>query len=393
MGKNSDTNAHNTATSSPETTDAFADVQSVFIELTSRCNMNCRFCPYPVLKREKKDMPHEYVLKILEELKGRKKDVTFHVLGEPLLNRHFFEYAQLCDKNGINYWLVTNGLGLTPMVLEKLFSLKNLQNVEISFHTMTEETFALRGCDISFDKYLGRIRDAVFCQKRLESDVKINIDVMYDTHLLHGTLWKNFSIERWRGFTQLMASWSEELQTVYPLARSRWPRFYEGKKKIFCRHDHYLYRRFSDIPGDLFDALPPNITWIRWEIFPNVFITLKKFFFFTKNKDYLRHALDGGLAGVTPAHAFNCGWPCHLVILSNGDISFCCLDYEGELSCGNIESMTLAEAVQSDKRRLLISKPDAFALCRECKGEISLEDFSETKFQALDGPSSTITHK
>ena len=70
---------------------------------------------------------------------------------------------------------------------------------------MTEETFALRGCDISFDKYLGKIRDAVFCQKRLESDVRINIDVMYDMHLLHGTLWKNFNFERWRQMTRAFA--------------------------------------------------------------------------------------------------------------------------------------------------------------------------------------------
>ena len=353
--------------------DAFSDVQNIFIELTSKCNMSCTFCPYPVLKRKKQDMPHEYVLKILDEIKGKNRDVTFHVLGEPLLNRRFFEYARLCDAKGINYWVVTNGLALSPDVSDELFSLKNLKNLEISFHTMTEKDFALRCRHISFEHYLQKIYDTVFSRKRYESDVKINIDVMYDLHLFNGKIWNNFSMEKWASFSSLMLEWSKALNEQYPEAHTRWPRFFGGKKKIFHREDHYVYRQFSDIPATLFEAFPPHITWIRWEVFPGVFVTLKKFFFFTKNDTYLRHALDTDIhAAVTPATHFSCSWPCHLAILSNGAITFCCLDYEGELACGNIQDMTLEEAAQSRIRHLVMSRPDSFALCRQCKGEIHL---------------------
>jgi uncharacterized Fe-S cluster-containing radical SAM superfamily protein len=363
---------HRGTAAPPCAADVFADVQNVFIELTSRCNMRCRFCPHPVLKREKKDMPHEHVLKILEELKGCKKDVTFHCVGEPLLNGHFLTYAALCDANDINYWLVTNGLAFTPAILDKLFSLKRLQLVEISFHTLTEESFALRGCTTSFANYLDTIHDAVFCRERLESGIKITIDVMYDMHLYHEELWKSFSFDAWRHFTRLMAAWGEELHALYPQARLRWPKYYEGRKKIFWKDDHYTFRRLDDIPANLFDALPPQIAFLRWEFFPNVFVALKKFFFFTKNPDYLRHAFGKDGIGVKPAEGFDCGWPCHLVVLSNGAITFCCLDYEGDLADGNIESMTLAEAAQSSRRRFVLSRPDAFPLCQACKGKLIL---------------------
>lgn len=326
---------------------AFCDVQNIFIELTSKCNMNCKFCPHPVLKRKKQDMPHEYVVKILEEITGKNKDVTFHVLGEPFLNKRFFEYARLCDEKGINYWIVTNGLALSPDISNKLFSLKNLKNLEISFHTMTEQDFSLRCCRTDFQSYMKRVKDIVFSKERYKSDIKINIDVMYDLHLFNGKIWNSFSIKKWEIFSSLMLEWSKALNEQYPEAHTRWPRFFESKKKIFHREDHYVYRQFRDIPATLFEALPLYITWIRWEVFPNVFISLKKFFFFTKSDAYLQYALDTNVhAAVVPATNFSCSWPCHLAILSNGDITFCCLDYEGELACGNIQNMTLEEAAR-----------------------------------------------
>ncbi len=353
----------------------FNDVSNIFVEITSRCDMSCKFCPYPVLKRKKQDMPHDYVIKILNEIQNKNKDITFHVLGEPLLNKNFFKYAKLCDEKNINYWLVTNGLHLSDDNLNRIFTLKNLKNIEISFHTFTDESFKLRGCKISFEDYLDRIKSTVFSSERYESNINLNIDIMYDSHLFQGRIWKNFSLEGWKLFSSQILEWSMELRKKYPEAHIRWPKFFFGKKKIFHRDDHFIYRQFNDIPSMLFEELPPHITWIRWEIFPNIFITLKKFFFFTKNDAYLRHTLDTRVqASVCPATDFSCSWPCHLVILSNGDITFCCLDYEGELSCGNIANMTLAEAAQSQIRRLAMTKPDSFSLCRQCKGELLLAE-------------------
>ena len=70
----------------------------VFVEITSRCNFHCEFCPSDSLRRKKCDLKDEYMLKILDELRDKNKVVAFHVLGEPLLNKNFFKYLSICDE-------------------------------------------------------------------------------------------------------------------------------------------------------------------------------------------------------------------------------------------------------------------------------------------------------
>lgn len=351
------------------------NVRNVYMEITSRCNMKCLFCPYPVLNRPKQDMKDEHVVKIINEVKGNDVHLTFHVLGEPLLNKRFFDYARMCDDYNIKYWLVTNALSLDESAIESLFSLKGLKELEISFHTLSSDSFSrLRGCNASFDAYLEKIRQIIFSEKRFQSETSLNIDVMYDAHFGDVPAWNNFSFSAWQDLCSRFVRWGEELENNFPECRQRWPKFYNGKKKIFSRADMYLYRRYEDIPPRLFEELPPHITWLRWEFFPNMFLTLKKFFFFTKNDVYLKHAIPNRVARVMPASGFTCSLPQDLTILSNGAISFCCLDYEGELSCGNIQDMSLAEASRSAIRKRVQCAPDTFALCRQCFGKL-LFDF------------------
>ncbi|WP_298995835.1 radical SAM/SPASM domain-containing protein [uncultured Desulfovibrio sp.] len=348
-------------------------ISSVFLELTSRCNMNCSFCPIGVLKRKKQDMAHENVLKVLDELKGIPCDITFHTLGEPFLNPRFDEYLTICDQNDIHYWITTNGLLLTASKQQQLFRHKNLRLVEISLHTISDRSMSLRGVNISFAEYLKKIKNIVFSKERFENNIQIRLDVMYDLHLFYDKLWKGFSAEEWGAFQDVMEKWREELEQMYPEARERYANFYNGRKKIFSRGDHYLYRRREDIPNDLFHSLPEHITWLNWEVFPNFFVTLKKFFIFTPDAEYLQQSFGGECKiNITPAYDFSCTFAHSLVILSNGDITFCCLDYEGVLSCGNIADMTLTEAVQSKNRRVVLSKPDSFEYCRNCKGKLEI---------------------
>lgn len=362
----------------PHGGDALATVRNVFIELTSRCNMGCVFCPYPVLERPRQDMPHELVMKVLEELEGQGKDVTFHVLGEPLLNRRFFEYARYCDGHGINYWLVTNGTLLKPEVCRQLFALQNLKNLEISFHTFTEESFRLRACAMHFGTWMERIKTALFSPERYAADIPCNLDVMYDLNLLNGNAWHAFSLERWEDFAGILQGWANDLLQAFPDARQRYPKYFTGRKKIFQRGDYYLYRRYEDIPQDFFASLPEHINWIRWEIFPQTFVTIKKFFFFGKSAAYLDNALPMAAHHVTGARNFQCGWLQDMTVLSDGTISLCCLDYEGELSPGNIADMTLAQAAASAHRQRVLADPGQFPFCSRCKGSLHIDSKGQT---------------
>lgn len=344
---------------------------NVFLELTSRCNMNCRFCPFPVLEREKADMPHDLVLKALNELKDLPCDLTFHCLGEPLLNEHFDEYCTICDEKNIHYWLVTNGLILNDERCNKLFSHKNLRSVEISLHTISDRSMRLRGVPIPFFRYLESIKKIVFNKKRLEANIPIRLDVMYDKHLFSEILWRGFDIEEWMAFLDLMDKWRKELDKCFPNAQELKPNFYASRKKIFMRESYYTVRRKELLPTNLFDDLPPHIKWLSWEMFPNVSVTLKKFFIFSPNKKYLKNTFKQNVI-VKPANNFLCDFANSLVILSNGMITFCCLDYEGKLSAGNIKHIHLKDAAYSKKRALLLKSPDMFNYCCNCKGDISV---------------------
>lgn len=122
------------------------------------------------------------------------------------------------------------------------------------------------------------------------------------------------------------------------------------------------------MPRKFFAELPEECMYLLCHIFPNTFINTKKFFLFGQSSQYLKHALGREGAASLPARDFRCSLWNILGILSNGDITFCCLDYEGRLSCGNINDMTLTEALGSARRKTLVEHPDRYAICRGCKG-------------------------
>lgn len=53
------------------------------IEITSRCNMDCIFCPLGVCTRKKQDLPDDSVHKVLDELVELKKQggvyTSYHI--------------------------------------------------------------------------------------------------------------------------------------------------------------------------------------------------------------------------------------------------------------------------------------------------------------------------
>lgn len=349
------------------------------IEITSRCNMDCIFCPLGVCSRKKQDLPNESVQKILNELvdlKTKNVDIppiTFHCLGEPLLNKHLDEYMSFCDKNEITYWLVTNGLLFSDERCDKLFDHSFLQKLEISFHTISDDSLKLRwGGEksiLSFDKYTSIVKKAVFNHKRVENNITIQIDVMYDKNLFDGRLFKAFNEDDFQSICSKMSTWAEELINQYPSLKDQNKAFYKKPNKITKLDEAIIYRNINDIPKSLFEDLPDNILWLSWEFAPKVFLTLKKFFIFTPNESYLnRISKNQYTFSIEEAHNFKCRSANSIIILSNGDISFCCLDYEGELSCGNISNMSIKDAWTSEKRKILLESPDKCEYCRKCFG-------------------------
>ncbi|VAV82259.1 hypothetical protein MNBD_DELTA01-1277, partial [hydrothermal vent metagenome] len=100
------------------------------------------------------------------------------------------------------------------------------------------------------------------------------------------------------------------------------------------------------------------------ELTPDLFFTTRVM------GDWSEHSIDDGVrarVGYCPGIRENFG------VLWNGDIVFCCVDYEGRTSVGNIKDMTLTEALAGPAMQGAIAGFDKLKIvhphCQRCIGD------------------------
>ncbi|MDR1149727.1 MAG: radical SAM protein [Spirochaetaceae bacterium] len=336
----------------------------VFVEITSRCNFHCEFCPSDSLLRKKEDIKDEYMLKILSELRDKNKVIAFHVLGEPLLNKNFFKYLSLCDEYNIEAHLTTNMSLLTEEVFEKTLEHKCVTLIMLSLQTYNERSFKLRGSSMPFEEYFALLEKIVFNEKRIRSNCKINISVMNDYHCHNDELWRLFYPEEFWKFMNTIEKWKDKL-------------FSQGspeKSRMKSCGGNFYYGRLDDIPKDFYNRADE----IHYEITPNLAVLVKhvgkfgmpdSFVNFLNNRENCQYKIKN-IPQLFPFPCWSVQTPC---VLSNGEITCCCVDIEGALSLGNIEIVSLEEAAKSKKRSIAMKHPILFETCRKCKGRLAFQ--------------------
>ncbi|GHT88365.1 radical SAM protein [Spirochaetia bacterium] len=319
--------------------------------------MHCQFCPSDSLHRKKQDIKDEYMMKILDELRDKNAHICFHVLGEPLLNKNFFHYLSLCDEYNIEVHLISNMIQLTTDVLENIVQHKSVVLLDLSFQTTTEEDFRIRGGGgLSFEEYFIRLESIVFNEKRIASNMLTRINVMNDLHCYHDKLWGVFTREKWENFIDTADSWKEKLK-----------KFTSGQVSASYRQENYYTIR-SELPKELRGD-------ITYELSSNLVVLLKHFGT-AGMSDAFRKYLNARpyyqyeIKNIPRWIPVPCLGPMAATVLSNGEIACCCVDSEGSISLGNIENISLLEAVSSKKRKKVILHPELFKTCRLCRGKL-----------------------
>jgi len=134
---------------SPNHKDSFKPagiINSIFIDLTSRCNLNCRYCfNADSVKASEHDLPLSFIKKMLSE--DNVSQIPNWILsgGEPLLYPELNEVLNLFNRKNIRAKIATNGILLTPDITDKWVSL-GVGSTQISIDTINEEKFiALSG--------------------------------------------------------------------------------------------------------------------------------------------------------------------------------------------------------------------------------------------------------
>ena len=92
------------------------------VEVTSRCNAACFYCPQPLLDK-KQHMPFELFKRLLPYL-GYTNLVYLQGWGEPLLNPDLFAMIRACKAKGKRVGFTTNGMLLSEETICRLVDLE-----------------------------------------------------------------------------------------------------------------------------------------------------------------------------------------------------------------------------------------------------------------------------
>lgn len=102
------------------------------IEMTSRCNLACKYCVHKKMPRPKLDMDHETYVKALSVAKrfvdnGTQHELNLAGIGESTMHPRFIEYVHLAREAvgfGCRLVLSTNGVELTRDMVRDIASTK-----------------------------------------------------------------------------------------------------------------------------------------------------------------------------------------------------------------------------------------------------------------------------
>lgn len=130
-------------------------LRQLFWECTLKCNMSCLHCGSDCKKTtDIEDMPLDYFLPILSEIKGHQppvKTIVFTVGGEPLVRPDIIQCGREISKRGFYWGMVSNAMLIDGQMMKEL-SDNGLCSLAIDIDGLSEQHNWLRQSTISFDR-------------------------------------------------------------------------------------------------------------------------------------------------------------------------------------------------------------------------------------------------
>ena len=189
------------------------------VEITTRCNLKCKYCSRSFLNKEGKDMPKEVFQRIIDSLPHAYR-ITLVGLGEPLLHPEITDIVSFAAGRGRRVALVTNAMQLDAPFSEKLIK-AGLSSIAFSIDAAEQDMASELRTGTDLKRVIANIRNfveiarstrnvsiAVFsavsaCSvKKLPSlidivaDLGVNVLMMTDLNFeqnVSDTLWKNIN--------------------------------------------------------------------------------------------------------------------------------------------------------------------------------------------------------
>jgi len=248
------------------------------------------------LFRKVVDMLTESGLAVKNPLAG------LHLLGEPLLHPEIDRFIDYMNVKGLATDLVTNGLLLTPAVIDRL-STRNVARITVSIQSPGPESYRESRGDSSksWDEYIEGIRRAVVrylkVSRRQPAGGILRLDVLYMTTFNYNPNMKG--LRSWTEVRELLSEWSGLAAGVCPEASLVCDTGYEAdgiRKFQICRLNDKVFNLSVREAGTWAGSLEAH-----------------------------RH--------VEPVTAGSCSVPnSQLIVLASGDVTVCCVDYHNKWS-------------------------------------------------------------
>lgn len=285
------------------------DAMMVFLEVTNHCNFHCHFCPQVISARPHEHMDTELAKILIEQLHeaGYENNLYFHLLGEPLLHPDIFKIVEFASKRIPRAILFTNGSLLTENNIESIFDARPYELV-ISMQLVDEQSFKLRCSSMSWDQYVSRIRNTIQYKLTHNTPTLLRISVgirKEDSAYPYDNYFPRISPSSLRAnmiklFSNIPSLSPQQVQKLLSLVEVP----FEGQ---------------LELDSDVSVSIKPMGNWRR--IYRNEKV----------EKGYCPHV--GKEFG----------------ILSNGDIVFCHLDYDGKTRFANAKDGELRHTLENPK--------------------------------------------
>lgn len=148
----------------------FGKPESLSVEPTNKCNLNCIECPTGTgdLTRKTGKMDFHTFKNIIDKTYKHLSYLILYFQGEPFLNSQLYDMISYAGKKNIFTYTSTNGHFLTPENCKKIVESK-LDKITISLDGTNQETYQIYRKNGDFNKVTAGIKNLVEVKKQLNS--------------------------------------------------------------------------------------------------------------------------------------------------------------------------------------------------------------------------------
>lgn len=317
----------------------------VYFELTNSCNFDCDFCPSSQCRRPRQAMDFALYTQGIDDVArdGLTDRVGFHILGEPMLYPRLAEAITYAREKGLRTELTTNGSLLDERHVRLLLD-AGLSHLIISLQALGEEDHRSRGSALSFPAYYARVMQAARWVAKADGDTEVTLSIMNPTTL------RFFDIDRRIRLGQSGESPRDRLRRL-------------------------IHDTTAAVEGDLTrEEVQARLAHVNLS-HPRTIRLHRKVTVFAQPVADWGNAFTS--RRVHPAHLGYCGYALKGVgVLSNGTVTICCVDYDGNTSLGNLKDASLGSLLSWEPanavRRGLKQGRLVHPYCQRCFGGASL---------------------